>query len=339
MAASGAARALARRGTDVIGVSALHRRPPGPGWTPPVPVVPLPLPRIVLYESWHRLRAPRVQRATGEVDVVHATSLAVPPRRPALVVTVHDLAFLHEPAMFTRRGVSFLRRGLQLTRAEADLVVCPSEASARDCEAAGIERARLRVVPLGVEARPVDAEEVRAVRRRYGIERSYVLWTGTLEPRKNLARVLEAWARLRPDADLVLAGPRGWDRAVTPPEDVAGIHLVGFVPARDLHALYAGARLLLWPSLLEGFGFPVLEAMSHGIPVITSAGTSTEEVAGDAALLVDPRDVDAIAAAVARLLQDDTLATELGRRGLRRAAGFTWERTAEGLDRVYGELA
>jgi glycosyltransferase involved in cell wall biosynthesis len=340
VAALGMARALQRRGDlELVGVAALHRGTPH-GWKPPVAVLALPLPRLVLYESWHRLRWPQVQRATGSVDVVHATSLAVPPRSAPLVVTIHDLAWVHEPGHFTGHGVRFFEAGLAHARAEADLVMCSSEATLRDCEAAGFDRKRLRLVPLGVDAVPASVAEVERVRRRYGLAAPYVLWTGTVEPRKNLGGLLGAFADVGADADLVLVGPEGWN------EDLGAlvsgaprVRPLGFVPAADLAPLYAGARLFCFPSLLEGFGFPVLEAMAQGTPVVTSTGTSTEELAGDAAVLVDPRDPAAIAAGMKQVLGDEELHSTLSSAGRARAALYTWERCAELVRRAYEEVA
>jgi glycosyltransferase involved in cell wall biosynthesis len=166
-----------------------------------------------------------------------------------------------------------------------------------------------------------------------------VLWTGTIEPRKNLPTLLRAFARVDSDARLVLVGPQGWnedlDRLIAPVR--SRVHVVGFVPPDDLEPLYAGASVFCYPSLREGFGLPVLEAMAQGTPVVTSSGTSTAEVGGDAAVLVDPRDADALADAINGLLGDSARASALGERGRRRAATFTWERTAGALDAAYHE--
>ena len=256
-----------------MGVAARHGAPAPAPFTPPVPVAHLPLPRRALYEAWHGLRVPAVQRATGPVDVVHATTPAIPPKRGPLVVTVHDLAFLHAPEHFTRHGNRFFRRGLALARRHADLVLVPSQDTADDCLAAGIDADRLRLVPHGVRALPVTDEGLATVLARHALNRPYVLWCGTLEPRKNLATLLPAFARLarcEPDLELVLVGPAGLGRGAAARRadrpDPARVRALGFVPDADLHALYAGARAFAYPSLREGFGLPVLEAMAHGRP-------------------------------------------------------------------------
>jgi glycosyltransferase involved in cell wall biosynthesis len=325
-----------RPGVDLVGVAARHREPPEEPFRPPIPVAHLPLPRRLLYEAWHGPWPwPPVQRATGGVDVVHATAVAVPPSRGApLVVTIHDLAFLADPSTFTRNGVRFFRRGTELARRHARLVVVPSEATAAECRDAGFDPGRIRVVPWGHRPATVADDDVSALRDRLGLPERYVLFVGTPEPRKNLRRLAAAWRRLDGDVPLVIAGPGGWgDGEVSGP----GIVPIGFVSGPDRDALYAGASVVAYPSLREGFGLPVLEAMAQGAPVLTSAGTATAEVAGDAGVLVDPLDEDAIAQGLERLLSDPAAAAALGERARLRAAAFTWERCAAGYESAYAE--
>jgi glycosyltransferase involved in cell wall biosynthesis len=336
-------RALAEAGDlDLVGVAARHRHPPPGAFVPPIPVRSLPLPRRILYETWQWLRWPPVERATGAVDVVHDAGYVVPPSRAPLVATVHDLLFLDYPDHYTWHTRTVLRRGLELARRHARLIMCPSRTTMARCREAGIETERLRFVPWGVRGRTVDADAATSARARYGLDRPYVLFSGTVEPRKNLRRVIEAFRSLdRSDVDLVLAGPQGWREDIeTSLESLKGrARRLGFVPRPDLDALYANAKAVVYPSLQEGFGLPVLEAMAQGAPVVTSAGTATEEVAGDAAVLVDPLDVDAIAAALGRLLDDGNLAARLGAAGRERAAGFTWGRSAGLATEVFAEAA
>ncbi len=336
-------RALRAHGSiDQIGVSARHTRDPAPPWVPPIPVRPLPLPRLALYESWHRLRRPEVQRATGPVDVIHATGMAVPPPSAPLVVTVHDLAFLDDPSRSTRRGLSFFRRAIELARADATLVVVPSTATLEDCRRRGFDPDRLRLVPWGIDIRPADAATVSAARARHGLDGPYVLWVGTLEPRKNLPALLDAFSRVPGDTRLVLVGPEGWRTDLADRLDRLGdrVSSLGFLAPDELRALYAGAEVFCFPSHREGFGLPVLEAMAQGTPVVTSAGTATEEVVGDAGLTVDPCDVDALTAALTGLLDDPVGAAALGRAGAARAErSFSWASTAALLEAVYAEAA
>jgi len=327
---------------DLIGVSARHRRPPAPSWVPPIAVRALPLPRLALYEAWHLARRPAVQLATGPVDVIHATGLAVPPRSAPLVVTVHDLAFIHDPSQFTAKGRRFFDQALRLIRRDADLVLVSSQATWRDCVAAGLPERKLRLVPLGVRGAEVDPGEVTTTLARYGLERPFVLSVGTLEPRKNLPALIDAFARIkRTDVDLVLVGASGWHTEIDELVRPLGtrVRVLGFLPNADRDALYSGAELFCYPSLFEGFGLPVLEAMAAGTPVVTSSGTATAEAAGTAGLLVDPRDRAAITDALDRVLGDEALAGDLRAAGREQAAGFSWTRTAELTLSAYEELA
>ncbi len=336
-----AVRALgARPDLELTGVSARHRRPPPDPWVPPIAVHPLPLSRLALYESWHRLRRPAVERATGPVDVIYVTGMAMPPPTVPLVVTVHDLSFVHEPSHSTRRGLRFFHRAVELARQDARLVACPSEATVEACVRYGFDPDRLRLVPWGVDEPLAPPAEVERVRATYHLHEPYVMWAGTIEPRKNLPVLLDAFGRLdRHNLDLVLVGPRGWNEDLERHVGSADgrVRQLGFVPPEDKRALLAGASVFCLPSLQEGFGLPVLEAMAQGVPVITSQGTAAGEVAGDAAVLVDPRQPAGLADALASVLDDPARAAALARAAQARAAEFPWSRTAELLDQAFHE--
>jgi glycosyltransferase involved in cell wall biosynthesis len=257
------------------------------------------------------------------------------------VLTIHDLAWRHEPDHFTPRGVRFFRQHLEVAMRDVALVFCSSEATRRDCLEVGFAADRLRVVPLGARSIETTDEAIQLARAKHGLRRPYVMWAGTREPRKNLAGLLAAFVELdRNDLDLVLVGPPGWgDEIDTVIAGMTGrIHVLGFVDRAEQAALYAGASVFCFPSLREGFGLPVLEAMNQGTPVVTSLGTATEEVAGQAAKLVEPRDPSAIAAAVAEILDDPRLARDLGRMGRARAGEFTWRRSADLVVDGYREV-
>ncbi|MFT3853007.1 MAG: glycosyltransferase family 1 protein [Ilumatobacteraceae bacterium] len=315
----------------VVGVAGRHGAQPPEPWVPPVPVVQLPLAAPWLYETWLRARWPKVERATGAVDVAHATTVIPCPSDAPLVCTIHDLAFVHEPEHFTRHGVRVFERSLNVLRARAALVLCSSEATAADCRAAGLPPERLRVVPLGVDATAADEADVARIRAAYGLPARFALFVGTIEPRKNLANLAVA-ARRVPDLPLVVAGADGWG-GTAPPGDA---RFLGFVPEADLAGLYAAATVFCYPSIREGYGLPVLEAMVQGTPVVTSRGTSTEEAAGGAAVLVDPYDPGDIARGIAEALDR---AAELSAVGRTRAAGQTWARAAELTVAAYREAA
>jgi glycosyltransferase involved in cell wall biosynthesis len=294
----------------------------------------------VLYRSWHALRYPPADLGLRpRADVVHATSPAVPPRSAPLVATVHDLAFLDHPEWYTPRGVRFFRRGTDLARREAAAVVVPSEATAAACRRHGFDPARLHVVSHGVDVPQVAPEDVGRLRARWGLDRPYVLWCGTHEPRKNLPGLLRGFALAARDTDahLVLVGPSGWGEGAAPDASVADrVHAVGFLPTTDLHAAYAGAAAFCYPSLEEGFGMPVLEALAHGTPVVTSRDSPMAEIAAGAAVLVDPADPDAIRDGLLAALADDG---RMARAGRVVAAHHTWEAAAAALAGVYRSVA
>jgi len=318
------------------------------------PPVVLPLPRPVLYEGWHRGGWPPVgwpRPPLQEAEVVHAPSLAVPPKgRRALVVTVHDAAPVLFPEAFTRHGRTFHRLGIEAARRRADLVITVSHAAAAEiCAHTGIPEDRLRVVPGGVDPpAPAPARPGPFVRQQGLAGRRYLLWVGSLEPRKGVGTAVAAVAdlvgrhhRLR-DVLLVLAGYSGWltDRAVdagTRARLGANLKELGRVTDEQLWELYANATAFVFPSIHEGFGLPVVEAMSQGTPVVCSDLPVLHEVAGDAAVFVAAGDAGAWADALEEVLDDAGLARRLAADGSRRAPQFTARRQAEATVGVYRE--
>lgn len=316
------------------------------------PVV-LPLPRPLLYDAWHLVGAPglgRVVRRRGDLDVVHAPSVAVPPKsgRYRLVVTVHDAAPLLFPETFPRRGRWFHRRGIGAAARRADLVITVSQAAADELhEHTDIPAERVRVVPNGVDLTEASDGEMAAARAAFDLgERPYVLWLGSLEPRKNVGVLVEAFARWVATSDvphqLVLAGPTGWveDRdAVLAPARRLGdrVRTVGRVGDDHLRGLYRGADVFTLPSRHEGFGIPVLEAMAQSTPVICSDIPALREVAGSAARLVTPDDPDAWAGALDDLGRDRERWAGRAELGRARAETFSWTRCATETVAVYRE--
>ena len=287
------------------------------------------------YEAWHRLGRPRL--VVGG-DVVHATSLAIPPPgdRP-LVVTVHDLVPLRAPELLTRRGVAFHLAGLDRARRLGATLVVPTAWGRDDLAREGIDPGRIHVAPHGVTVGPAPAADaVAAVLARLGVRRPFVLSVGTLEPRKGVADLLAAHRRLRqgrPDLQLVLAGGRGWGEL--PDVDGPGVMAPGSLGDADLDALYRTAEVLALPSRYEGFGLPVVEAMARGCPVVVSDAACLPEVAGGAAELVPVGDVDGLTDALAGVLDDGARRERLGAAGRSRAAPFTWVASAVAHARAY----
>ena len=330
--------ALVERGDHRFsGIAAAHR-------TGPISPIPIDthhhrLPRPALYEAWHRLGWPR---SGSDADVIWAPAMAVPPRSRPLVVTIHDVDFLEHPERLSRRGASFFPRAWRAACDRADRIVVPSNVVADKVRTHGVSKKRIEVIPWGVTGGQVPLDDQNLVAERLGLPERFVLWIGTAEPRKNLPRLVAAMQEpeLR-TVPLVVAGPAGWgidlaDTLAPLGERALGL---GLLDRADLLSVYARATVFVYPSLDEGFGLPVLEAMVQGTPVVTSFGTSTEEASGGAAELVDPYDHSSISAGIARLLADEELSAERSAAGVERAADATWARTAAKYAALFDELA
>ena len=297
--------------------------------------------------AWHVATARAASRACDAFLSTNSYLTCWFTRCPSAAI-VYDLVAFAPGAQAQRRAGLIERATIDIGARRAGALVCISEATRRDLVARVPSTApRTVVVPLAADrsfGAPAASREAAAVAARHGIELPYVLAAGTLEPRKNLVRLLEAWATLpgalREAHELVLVGPVGWDaEEILSAARAARIRLAGYVPDDELAALYAGCRLFCYPSLYEGFGLPVLEAMQSGAPVVTSDASSLPEVAGDAAVLVDPLSVTAIADAIARLLGDPDERERLRTAGRARAAQFSWQRAASDVRGILRALS
>jgi glycosyltransferase involved in cell wall biosynthesis len=288
------------------------------------------------------------------VDVLHVqfTAPLVPPC--PVVASIHDLAFEHLPRTFKRRSFMQMRLTVRHTARRAAHIITLSEYSKRDImQTYGIAPERITVTPAAASpffAPVTDEKELARVRHLYGIEGDYILSVGSIQPRKNLSRLIAAYARLRraqPGAklpQLVLAGKCAWLYGETlgtieQLEVSKSVILTGYVPEEHLPALYSGAVCFVYPSYFEGFGLPPLEAMKCGSAVIVGNQTSLPEVVGDAALLVDPYDVDEIASAMEQIIRDSSLRSQLRAKGLEQAKRFDWRDTARKTLLVYKQAA
>ena len=297
---------------------------------------------------WQQLRLPR-RLARGDVDLFWSPLITLPLRCPVpAVATVHDLTALLFPEAHTLKVrwslLPFLRPSFEAARR----LVTISESTARDLAFHFPQcAAKIRVVYPGIdpEFRPGEPQGIAATRRELGAPEGYVLYAGTLEPRKNVGALIDAWTALRAEdpqtPPLVLAGPYGWGSerlarriAALAPE---GLIAVGRVERARLVRIFQAASVFVYPSLYEGFGFPAAEAMACGVPVVTSDTSSLPEVVGDAGLLADPGDAGAIAGRIKALLDDPGRAAELGRRGVERAGRFRWDRAAREMEAVFSE--
>lgn len=303
----------------------------------------LPGGRRALGLGWHSLGLPRVEWFTGHLDLVHAPGLVIPASAAPLVVTVHDLCVVKFPQWFPKRWQAFHRRGLDLALKFASAILVDSESTYSDMlEMYPGSGKRMRVIPLGVEAsRRPDPERVKASLHRLGISGEFALCVGTLEPRKNLPRLIEAFGQVPGERTLVLTGAPGWDyEEVLQAARRAGdrVKLTGYVGPLELEALFAGATCFAYPSLYEGFGLPVLEAMARGVPVLTSNISSLAEVGEGACLMVDPADTEAIAAGLQDLFAEAALRERLRAAGTAKAATYTWDKTARATLEAYREV-
>jgi glycosyltransferase involved in cell wall biosynthesis len=266
-----------------------------------------------------------------------------------LVLTVHDSIFLRHPEWFKGNRATYYRHFGRRSARKAAHIIADSNHTAQDVQTLMyVDSSRITTIPLGVDATftPQPKDAVESVRKRYQLPARFFLYVGTLEPRKNLDRVVRAWDSIASDVpqDLVIAGRVGWktqalENAIAATQHKHRIHRPGFIAGDDLPALLSAAQAFVWPSLYEGFGLPVLEAMACGTPVITSTTSSLPEVTGDAALLVDPGDETAIAKAMRQLSNDDALQDTLAARGPERATRFTWEQCAAQTMAIYRQVA
>lgn len=295
--------------------------------------------RIGHDEIWQRLRRLRVRL---DVDVCHAPSIALPPVRAPLVVTINDLAFRHHPEWFTRHGTRFHERGLQLAAREGAIVLAPSLQTLDDLAHAGFDSDRLRHVPLGTSIPPApDPSECTKRLGHLQVDGPFVLAVGTVEPRKGHGALADAVAMLRsrrPDVRLVVAGPIGWHATpILADLDRPWIHVLGPVASADLEVLYRRATVVASLSRCEGFGLPVLEALARGRPVVVSDIPAHREVAGTAAVFVDHQNTQEVAEALEHVLDDPSLCRRLSVEGSRRATSFGVDEMVTGHVHAYGD--
>lgn len=308
------------------------------------------LPSRWLTTGWHRVGLPLPAEAlVGDCDIYHSTDFVLPPLRKALgVVTVHDLSFMRLPECADPGLRAYLNASVPKAANSAHHILADSDNTRNDLiELLQIHPGKVSVVPGAVDAgfaRVQDSARLDETRGRYRLPRWFVISVGTLEPRKNYSRLISAFAVMRRHTGLphhlVIAGRPGWlygdvhERVHT--EGVGDcVHFLGFVPDRDLPALYTLADLMVFPSLYEGFGIPPLEAMACGTPVVSSNNSSLPESVGNAALMVNAKDTDEIADAMARVLANGEFRTRLVELGKIQAAQFTWNAAAQKLLTAY----
>lgn len=320
----------------------------------PARLLKLRVPGLFVRTCWDLLRAPPVDAIVGKADLFHFPNYVIAPLAEGrAVASIYDISFLRYPQCASAQTLRWLDRNLKRTVDRADGIVTISEFSKKEIvEVLGVPATKVRVVYPGVSEafrRRVSEGDLAHLRKRYGLPETYLLAVGTLEPRKNLTTLVQAFALERAffrarRCGLVLAGAKGWKigplfdeiRRLDLERDVVA---TGYVADRDLPALYQGAAMLAFPSLYEGFGMPLLEAMASGLPVVASDTSSHREVLGEGALFVSPREPDSLARAVKELLLDQERRRAMALAGMERSAGFTWEACARSMRKAYESFA
>lgn len=306
------------------------------------------IPGRLVQAAWKIVSWPPFDRLAGEADVYHFPNFIRPPlRRGRSVVTIHDLSFLRFPETAEKRNLAYLKKRISGTVRAADAIVTGSEFSAGEIEELlGVPRSKIHPIHDGLaeHIRPPGAGEVAELRSRLDLDRPYLLHVGTLEPRKNIPFLVEIFERLRNfDGCLVLAGMKGWSfepilRRIESSRLARRIRRLDYVADGDLPALYAGAELFVFPSLYEGFGFPPLEALAVGTPVLASRRGSLPEVLGEAAELIGDFDAALWAERIENLISDPAARERARTAGRDRALGFSWRETARRTWDLYRHL-
>lgn len=307
-----------------------------------------------LARIWHRANLPfPVELFTGSLDLFHATDFVLPPTlsRVKTLLTVHDLSFVRVPESASPTLKAYLDYVVPRSIARSTHVLADSQATKDDIVGLyDVDSSKITVLLSGVDNRffdRIDAVSLMTTRMKYGLGSvPYIFSVGTVQPRKNYERLIHSLAKLRQsdvDIHLVIAGGKGWldspiYQTISDTHMDEYVHFIGFADDEDLPALYQSATCVAFPSLYEGFGLPILEAMASGVPVLTSNLSSLPEVAGDAAILVDPYNLDEITDGLLHLITDTNLRNELTQKGLLRAKQFTWEKSATQLLSIYNNL-
>lgn len=299
-----------------------------------------PIPPKVADLFWNLLRF-SIDPLIGKTDIFHSSDWTQPGSKAKKITTVHDVIAYKFPESLDPYIVKVQKRRMELVKRKCDLIIADSSATKEDLvNILRIDESKARVIHLAAADifKPQNDDKIGEVKRRYGITKDYLLSVGTREPRKNLQRIVNTYKNLKTkeDLELVLVGKFGWGEDISP---VEGVRILGFLKNDELPALYTGAKAFLYPSLYEGFGVPVLEAMACSCPVVTSDRGSLKEIVGDAALIVNPEVEEDIKNAVEILLDLPKIEyNEIKTKSLVNSQKYSWEKTAKETIDAYKEL-
>lgn len=307
----------------------------------------IPLPEKLSNFLFNKIRYPDLMKITGPADVYHSSDWIQLPAECKKITTVHDLVIKKYPELSDPYIVETHEKRLQKVRNECDLVIADSFSTRNDImKYIFIPEKKIDVVYPGVNGSfvPCNEREIARVKNRYGLLDDYILSVGTMEPRKNLKRTVEAFSQFMhhqliassgKPVELIIVGKTGWGNELKP---VKGVRILGMVESIDLPAIYSGAGMFVYPSLYEGFGLPVVEAFACGCPVITSDRGSLAEISNGAAQLADPQNSEDIAVKMVKVFIDKSLRENLISRGIKQAGNYSWEKTADGYIESYNKI-
>lgn len=311
------------------------------------------IPYSIYRRIWYYLPVSYNTLFDSNAYIYHFFNYIVPPKiNGKVITTVYDMVYKLYPETMTKRNHKRLDKELKRSVDRADKVITISENSKREIiEFLHVKDSKIEIVYPGIDretyTRNHTQEAMRRIREKYQLPSTFILYLGTLEPRKNIGKIIDAYAQLKTQMDkhiyLVIAGKKGWmyDEIFHKVENYGlkdDVIFTGYVEEKDKPLIYKMSKLFVFPSLYEGFGMPVLEAMAAGVPVITSNTSSLPEVAGDAGILVDPEDVVGLSDAMKKTLEDDTLRSQMIEKGFKQSLKFSWEKSAKKLIEIYKEV-
>lgn len=309
------------------------------------------MPPTFLDTMWNSVHRMSIERLIGKMDIFFTSDWVEPPaKNTKKVTTLHDLTIFRFPETY-RQGVvldpsrltlspdiiATQKRRLHWVKKESQLIICDSETTKRDAmQILQFEESRLKVIYPGVELQRSHASSLSTLQTKYKITKNYVLSVGKIEPRKNIKRLIEAYKKANIDSELLIVGAQGWNTDQN--KNLFDVKFLGYIPEEDLYGLYKHCEFFIYPSLYEGFGYPVVEAMHFGAPIATSSSSSLAEIAKGHGLLFDPESVDDIAATIRKLADNEKLRRELSVKSLLRYKNFSLKHFAAQLIEVFTEV-